>query len=228
MPLLLHIETATDICSIGISQNGELLALHEADKPYSHIEQTTILVQACAKTADVALHQIDAIALSRGPGSYTALRVGTSVAKGLCYAFDKPLIAVDTLQALALASLEKPDAENALYCPMIDNRRMEVLTAVYDAAGERQSEIESKIITENSFADYFANDQTLVFSGNGAEKCKAVLTAPQAVFVDIHCSARHLIPLAEAAYQAKGFADMAYFEPLYVKPPNITTPKKRL
>ncbi len=228
MPLLLHIETATDICSIGISQNGELLALQEADKPYSHIEQTTILIQACAKTADVALHQIDAVALSRGPGSYTALRVGTSVAKGLCYAFDKPLIAVDTLQALAMASRQKTQVENALYCPMIDNRRMEVLTAVYDQTGQRQSGIESKIITTDSFADYFAKDRTLVFSGNGAEKCKTVLTAPQAIFVDVRCSARYLIPLAEAAFHANDFANIAYFEPLYVKPPNITRPKKKL
>jgi len=227
-PLLLNIETATDICSVCISEGETIRAVKDSDQPFSHTREITLLIQACAQTAGIALADLDAIALSRGPGSYTALRVGTSVAKGLCYALEKPLIVVDTLQSLALACKKLVETDNVLYCPMIDNRRMEVLTAVYDQNMQRQTAIESKVITADSFAAYFEKGQQLVFAGNGAQKCREVLTSPLAIFTEVTCAAPHLVPLAVRAFAHKDFADLAYFEPLYVKPPNITTPKKRL
>lgn len=227
MPIILHIESATDICSIGISQDERLLAIEEITQFSDHASKITLLIQACLQRAQFTLQDLDAVAISRGPGSYTALRVGVSTAKGICYALHKPLLAIDTLQALAHAThLAEP--RDALYCPMIDARRMEVYCAIFDAQNRSIQEAQALQIEAETFDAYFQNHQHLIFSGNGAEKCKTVLTTPLAHFQPVLCSARHLIPLALQAFEKQQFEDLAYFEPFYLKPPNITIPRKNV
>lgn len=227
MALLLHIETATDICSICISQNEEILALQEITQFSDHASRITLLLETCLQQAKISLKDLDAVAVSQGPGSYTALRIGISTAKGVCYALDKPLIAVDTLQALALATFQL-EQKDALYCPMIDARRMEVYGAIFDKNNQLFQEAAALKIEADTFESYFRNGQHLVFSGDGAEKCKPILNSEFAHFNPLVCSAKHLIPLALQAFHRQQFADLAYFEPFYLKPPNITTPRKNV
>lgn len=227
MTRILLIETATDVCSIGISQDEKLIVLQEIAQFSDHASKITLLIEAALKQAELSLQDLDAVAVSRGPGSYTALRIGVSTAKGICYALDRPLIAVDTLQALALATFQTEQKE-ALYCPMIDARRMEVYCAIFDANNQTIQEAAALKIEEATFDNYFTKGQNIIFSGNGAEKCKGILTSEFAHFNSIICSAKHLIPLAFQAFQDQQFADLAYFEPFYLKPPNITTPKKNI
>ncbi len=226
MPLLLHIETATEVCSVCISRGTEVLASQTITEAYQHAARLTLLIEAATQKAGIELQQLDAVALSEGPGSYTSLRVGTSTAKGICYALDKPLLAIDTLQAMAMASRAAEDDDGQWYAPMIDARRMEVYTALFDGTGKRLGPTEAKIIDEQSYAEHWAVNQNIVFSGNGSGKCESVLTAPEARFRQIGQAASHLIPLALASFSKQQFADLAYFSPEYFKSPNITTPKK--
>lgn len=225
MTTILHIETATDICSIGISQGEQLLALQEITHFSDHASKITLLIEACLQQIKLTINDLDAVAISQGPGSYTSLRIGVSTAKGICYALNKPLIVIDTLQALALATL-KLEKKKALYCPMIDARRMEVYGALFDSDNQLVRAAEALKMETDTFDTYFQNNQPIVFSGDGAEKCKTVLTSPLAYFSPVVCSAAHLVPLALQAFEKQQFANLAYFEPFYLKPPNITTPKK--
>ena len=227
MALILNIETATEICSVCISDANNIIVLKETDEPFVHAKVLTQLIQDCLKSAEIELSDLNAVAVSEGPGSYTALRVGTSVAKGICYALDLPLIAIDTLQSIALATCEK-EKTDALYCPMIDARRMEVYCKMFDAQNKAVTKLESKVIDESSYNNYFASNQKIIFSGNGAEKCMAVLKSPLAVFSRVYCSAANLISLSQESYKEQKFTDPAYFIPNYHKSPNITTPKKRV
>lgn len=228
MPLLLLLETATDVCSIGISRDGEMLAIRQTSEPNAHSSQITVLIGECAEAAGVGLGELDAVVVSKGPGSYTSLRVGTSAAKGICYALDLPLIAVDTLQSLALAAAASVRNADAMYCPMIDARRMEVYTALYDAAGNALAPLQSMILEADSFDAYFEQQKSIVFCGNGAAKCSTVISCPTATFIPSRCDAAYLMAPAEAAFREKHFEDLAYFTPNYFKAPNITTPKQRL
>lgn len=227
MHLILHIETATDICSIGLSRGDQLLSIHNAETGYQHAAQITLLIQRCLEEAGVRLIELDAVALSSGPGSYTSLRVGAATAKGICYSLDKPLIAVDTLQSLALASL-KQEREEALYYPMIDARRMEVYTAGFDAANEQIEAPQAVIVDEFTFSEQLRAGHRIVLSGNGAEKCRSVLADKDIFYSQVACSAAHLLPLALRALEQGAFEDMAYYSPNYLKPPNITKPRPRL
>ncbi|MCP3928970.1 MAG: tRNA (adenosine(37)-N6)-threonylcarbamoyltransferase complex dimerization subunit type 1 TsaB, partial [Bacteroidetes bacterium] len=156
MAFFLNIETSTEICSICISEDETILALKDADDPYVHAGSITLLIQDCLKQAGITLEQLSAVSVSSGPGSYTALRIGTSTAKGICYALDKPLISIDTLQALAFASAQKISGE-WIHCPMIDARRMEVYTAMYDSKGNAISDKQALIVEADSFDAYFSN-----------------------------------------------------------------------
>ncbi len=227
MALILHIETATDICSIGLSRSHQLISLHNAAAGYQHAAQITLLIQRCLEQGGVKMEELDALSLSSGPGSYTSLRVGAATAKGICYSLDKPLIVVDTLQALALASL-KQEREEALYYPMIDARRMEVYTAGFDAANEQVEEAQAIIVDEGAFREQLQAGHRIVLSGNGAEKCREVLPEEDIIYSSVHCSAAHLLPLALIAYEQERFEDPAYYSPFYLKPPNITKPRPRL
>jgi len=227
MALILNIETATEICSICISKGTDILAIKESRDAYSHAGQITLLINACLEAANYKLSDLEAVAVSSGPGSYTALRVGAATAKGICYALNKPLIAVDTLQSIALATYHKKKKQ-ALYCPMIDARRMEVYSAFFAEKGEAENEPSAIVIDENAFSEQLAEGKIIICSGNGAEKCKAILKNPLISFEEVLCSSAHLVPLAQKAFDEKRFSDIAYFAPLYLKPPNITKAKKVL
>ncbi len=228
MSLILNIETATDVCSIGLSNEGKLLSIQESSEAYQHASQITILIEKCIKNAGVGLSELDAVSISTGPGSYTSLRVGTSTAKGICYALNKPLIAVNTLQSLALASLNASGGSNRLFCPMIDARRMEVYTALYNTKLEEIRPLQALIVEENSFDEFFDENKAVIFSGNGAPKCKEVIRHSLATFSDQICSARHLVQLATQQYIEGVFVDVAHYTPNYFKAPNITKSKKFL
>jgi tRNA threonylcarbamoyladenosine biosynthesis protein TsaB len=227
MPLILLLETATDICSVGLCEGDNLLVLNESEKSFDHVAQITKLIDQCMQEAGKKINELDAIAVSNGPGSYTALRVGTATAKGICYALNIPLIAIDTLQALAWASAQEIE-QKALYCPMIDARRMEVYTAVLDADQNYLQETEAHILSADSFQKWLTEGHQLVIGGNGAEKCKTILQKSNIIYTDTVCSARYLVSFANRAYATQNFEDLAYYAPLYFKPPNITTPKKNL
>lgn len=226
MAIILNIETATDIGSVCLSEGKNVLANIECATPFSHSKETTIMIESCLKEAGLSLKDIDAIAISKGPGSYTSLRIGTSIAKGMCYALEKPMIAVDTLQSMALAA--KKIAKGDYYIPMIDARRMEVYTAFYDEQVICEKATHALIMDENTFKTELSAKKTIVFAGNGAEKLKKVVDSAQFTFTSIRCAATHLVPLAAQAYESGTFESIAYFEPDYLKPPNITTPKKVL
>ena len=229
---ILNIESATSICSVAISESGEVRYQAQTDAPYQHTSQITLLIEECAKKSGLSLEELDGVAVSMGPGSYTALRVGLSTAKGICFALQKPLIGVSTLKALAQGVKstlgEKSDLVNTLICPMIDARRMEVYTTLYDADLEAQGVDEAKIIDENSYQPFFELGKKIIFTGDGSEKCKAVIHHTHALFDNGVASASNMVPLAEDAFKRKNFLDVAYAEPFYLKPPNITTPKKLL
>ncbi|MEO0338650.1 MAG: tRNA (adenosine(37)-N6)-threonylcarbamoyltransferase complex dimerization subunit type 1 TsaB [Bacteroidota bacterium] len=229
---ILNIESATSICSIAISVAGAVKHQAHTDAPYQHTSQITLLIEECTKSTGIALKDLDAIAVSMGPGSYTALRVGLSTAKGICFALQKPLIGISTLKALAQGVKntfsEPADLVNTLICPMIDARRMEVYTTLYDAYLGVQGPDEAKIIDENSYQPFFELGKKIIFTGDGSEKCKAVIHHTHAFFDNGVASASNMVPLAEDAFRRKDFLDVAYAEPFYLKPPNITTPKKLL
>ncbi len=225
MALILNLETATDIGSVCISKGLEILGIKESSETFAHASETTLLIEAVLQETGYSLQEIDAIAVSAGPGSYTALRVGTSVAKGIGYALDKPLIAISTLQWLAAASAQKhPQA--TFYIPMIDARRMEVYTAIFDSEGKEVKAPTPVILHESTFDDYLKGNQPIVCSGSGSFKFKDIVDSNAIIFADLICSASHLVPLALEAYNQQAFENLAYFEPLYLKPPNITKAKK--
>lgn len=226
VPLILNIETSTDVCSVCLSKGEQILNLQASEEVFEHSKILTTLIERCSSTVGISLQEIDAVAISSGPGSYTSLRVGTSTAKGICYALDKPLISVNTLQALALATKNELNLPGALYCPMIDARRMEVYCALFDDANNPVTESTAMVIEPNSFNELFASEKRIIFSGNGAEKCQPVLTSEHAVFHSMTCSAKHLPPLSNLYFETGKFVDTAYFTPHYLKPPNITTPKR--
>jgi tRNA threonylcarbamoyladenosine biosynthesis protein TsaB len=228
MPLLLLIETATEICSVAVSRDGTILKAASAAQDFEHSSQLTLLIQYCLSETGYPFTALDAIALSKGPGSYTSLRIGTSVAKGICYAMDIPLVAIDTLAAIAWATSQIVQKTETWYCPMIDARRMEVYTAIFDTYGNQLTLTENLIVHEHSFENHFDKGQHICFSGNGAPKCHTVITSPFAIFQPLACDAKHLMILAENAFKEQQFEDIAYFEPFYGKAPNITTPKLRL
>ena len=218
MSLILCLETATEVCSVAIAQNGVTLCSESVQQGNSHAAQLQILVQNCLQKTGYTLKNLDAIAISKGPGSYTGLRVGTSAAKGYCYGLDIPLIAIDSLSSLCNLLLQKQKPEpNILLAPMIDARRMEVYTAVLDQELHVLEPISAKIITETSFLELLTNNQVLFF-GNGSAKCKTSITHPNAIFSDhLNCHAEGLCSLAERAFVKKIFENSAYFEPYYLK-----------
>ena len=229
-PLILHIETATDICSVCLSRDNDILAVEETTESYVHAEKLTLFIQSCMEEANLSMQELDAVSLSAGPGSFTGLRIGASVAKGICYALGKPLIAISSLEALASAMRIDNPHERGLYCSMIDARRMEVYCALFDSLGKRIWPDQPLILEreDKTFRNFFEEGHIIFYGGNGSQKCKDVLHDSQAVFTDVLSSSTHLTPLANRAYLEKSFVDPAYFSPAYLKTPNITIPKKRL
>lgn len=218
MSLILGIETATKICSIALTKGEQLLAVEEIGGAFSHAENTTVFIEKVMQQSGKKLAEVDAVAISRGPGSYTGLRIGVSTAKGLCFALNKPLIAVDALQAMALRMAKQTTDKNLLFCPMIDARRMEVYTAIYNFKNELVESISAKIIDEDSFSKFLAN-QKIIFFGDGAEKCQTLFAENKnAIFNEsVLPSAIEINELALKKLNNKQFEDVAYFEPFYLK-----------
>jgi tRNA threonylcarbamoyladenosine biosynthesis protein TsaB len=218
MALILQIETATTSCSVAIAENGVILAYKEVNERNIHAEVITRFIEFIINEADITYQQLDAIAVSCGPGSYTGLRIGISTVKGLCYALDKPLIAIETLESMCSGAKASEIYNNMLLCPMIDARRMEVFTAVFNSAGDKIKETSALIIDENSFSDLLENNRVLFF-GDGAEKCQPVLNSnPNAIFLTGFVnSAVYLSERALEKFLNKEFEDVAYFEPYYLK-----------
>lgn len=234
MAFILLIETATESCSAAISSEGKIISFRESSGGYNHSEKLTIFIDEALDMAGIDSSKLDAVCVSRGPGSYTGLRIGVSAAKGICYALGVPLIAISTLDCLAshladsLGDYNLPAEKPVLLCPMLDARRMEVYTAVYDHKGEKMSDIEAKIIDGDSFEDLIKEHEILIF-GNGAEKCMSTLTSPGIRFIkEVEASARFMSQLAYQRYQEKIFEDVAYFEPFYLKDFIATIPKNKI
>ena len=219
MAKILNIETSTVTCSIGLSIDGNIVAIEESHERNSHAQNVTIFSEKVVKDAGLDFNELDAISVSKGPGSYTGLRIGVSTAKGFCYSLDKPLIAINTLQALAAAIINNMErSQDCLFCPMIDARRMEVYSAIFDHELNEVRETKAEIIDANSFNE-FLSEQTVVFAGDGAEKCKTILGHhTNAIFLDdLFPSTRFMCGLSEQAFKKKEFVDVAYFEPFYLK-----------
>lgn len=227
MITILQIETATQVCSAAISQNGKTIALKEEMASNIHAGSLTLFIRSVMDAAELKYEELDAIAVSKGPGSYTGLRIGVSTAKGLCFALDKPLIAIDTLQMMAEGFVTQHPENEGLICAMIDARRMEVFTAVFDQQLQPISPVEAKIIDEHSFEDLL-KDQVITFIGDGAAKCAGALSPEHARFSELNFnSASNMSRLAMQAFEAAEFEDVAYFEPFYLKDFVLTTPKKK-
>ena len=218
MGLILQIETATTSCSVALARDKKVLAFKEIDQRNIHAEVITVYIDGLLKQTSLSYADLDAIAVSCGPGSYTGLRIGVSTAKGLCFALDKPLIAVETLAAMASSAVRGLKDPNTLLCPMIDARRMEVFTAIFNAAGEVIRPTAAEIIDGKSFADILAGNKVL-FLGDGAEKCREVLGGhTNASFLTGFAnSAVDLTAIAADKFEKQEFEDVAYFEPYYLK-----------
>ena len=229
MPLILNLETATKVCSVAIGKEGKVVALKEYHGEYSHAEKLTVFVQEALQEAGIKINELDAVAVNKGPGSYTGLRIGVSTAKGFCFALEKPLIAISTLQSMANKPSLKEQKETVLLCPMIDARRMEVFCAFYDIHNKLVKDIAAEIIDEHSFSGILQNNK-VIFFGDGAGKCKEVFSQhPNAIFADhLFPSAIDMVALSEKAFHNKQFEDVAYFEPFYLKDFVSTVPRKKV
>jgi tRNA threonylcarbamoyladenosine biosynthesis protein TsaB len=216
--MILQIETATTVCSVALANRGQVIAFKEIDQRNIHAEVITIFIDEILNGAGVKYNELDAVAVSSGPGSYTGLRIGVSTAKGLCYALDKPLIAVETLEAMAGGMIANGVDKHVLLCPMIDARRMEVYTALFDAVGNRVQATTAEIIDATSFSAQLAQNKILFF-GDGAPKCREILGEnPNAQFIDNFTnSAAHLTIKAYQKFLAGQFENVAYYEPYYLK-----------
>lgn len=216
---ILSIETSTQVCSVAVSKNGVLTSLMETSVSNSHAELITLLCEKALAESNITFSDLQAVAVSQGPGSYTGLRIGASTAKGFCYALDIPLIAVSTLKAMALGLLNQTQStDNVLFCPMIDARRMEVYNEIFNHDLQVIQPVQATIIDENSFDPYLQN-HPIVFGGDGAAKCQPILGHHKnAVFVNNFApSASWIAVLAHAHYLSDQFTDTAYFEPYYLK-----------
>lgn len=227
MALILQIETATQVCSAALSQDGETIAIKELQANNIHAGSLTLFIQDVMAQRGFAYADLDGIAVSKGPGSYTGLRIGVSTAKGLCFALDKPLIAVGTLNMMAEGFMKANPDYQGLICPMIDARRMEVFTAVFDASLNLVQGVSAKIIDEQSYVEQLSFN-TVTFIGDGAEKCKAAISHANARFsTENYNSASNMSQMTFQAFTEGKFEDLAYFEPFYLKDFVLTTPKAK-
>jgi len=217
LALILNIDTATEIASVCVSQGSNSLAFRENQHQREHASFVHAAIAGILSEAGLTLQEMDAFAVTSGPGSYTGLRVGMATAKGFCYAFSKPLIAVNTLEVMAKAALEAIETEEIdLLCPMIDARRMEVFTALYDRDLKNLLPPQPCILEEKSFDSYLVKSK-LMFFGSGSSKFKTLKTGENIVFKNIEYNAKNLAGLANKAFQQKKFADISYSQPEYFK-----------
>lgn len=229
MSCILNIETSTSVCSVALSADGEVLFEKSSFEGPSHAALLGVYVEeAIAVTKEKGL-KLDAVAVSSGPGSYTGLRIGVSVAKGLCFGYGIPLISIPTLEVLAVAALEQQNnASDCLYCAMLDARRMEVYAAIYDVNLKTVRETSADIVDADTYASWLEKGKVCFF-GNGAAKCREVIVSPNALFIDnIHPLAINMVTLSEKAFAESKFEDVAYFEPFYLKEFQATIAKNKV
>lgn len=214
MAIILCLETATTNCSVAVSVGGEVKAIREENnQKYSHAEKLHVFIEEVLAEAKIDKNQLDAIAVSKGPGSYTGLRIGVSAAKGLCFALDIPLLSISTLEILA----RQVDNKDCYIIPLLDARRMEVYSAVFNADKKQIRETRAEIVNENSFSDYLEESKT-IFLGDGANKFEELCASKNAVFLDNNFpSSAGMVSLAEAKYKISDTENVAYFEPFYLK-----------
>ncbi|MCD7964035.1 MAG: tRNA (adenosine(37)-N6)-threonylcarbamoyltransferase complex dimerization subunit type 1 TsaB [Rikenellaceae bacterium] len=235
MALILNIETGTDVCSVALSENGRLISLRENSEGKGHAKYLAVYIEEILNEMNLKPDSLDAVAVGMGPGSYTGLRIGVSVAKGLCYALGIPLIAVNSLESLVRVAFDDYKAgimgidnlDNSYLCPMIDARRMEVYCQIYDGKDKAITPIEAKIIGTDSFEEFISDKQFVIF-GNGASKCRDLLNGPNVRYVDVIHSASGMVDLSAEAFAQNNFVDTAYFEPFYLKDFVMTTTPKKL
>jgi tRNA threonylcarbamoyladenosine biosynthesis protein TsaB len=233
MSKFLLIESGTNVCSIAIAIDGEVVGLKESADEKAHASQLTVFIDQLVKETGIGIAQLDAVVVSKGPGSYTGLRIGVSAAKGICYAAEKPLISISSLDSMTQGAyllyksiIEKNGID--YLCPMIDARRMEVYTALYSSDFKKIKGIEALVIDESTYQTSLAGKKILFF-GNGAIKCREVINHPNAFFVDdFSPSARYMIPLAIKALTDQTFENVAYFEPYYLKDFVATISRKKV
>ncbi len=230
MSCILHIETSTKVCSVALSQDGETIYDKADCEGPSHAVQLGVFVDEALSFANSHAIPLDAVAVSQGPGSYTGLRIGVSMAKGICYGLDLKLLAVPTLPLITVPALlyheELP--EETLFVPMIDARRMEVYAAVYDRSLRPVRPVQADVVDGDTYRAYLEQGP-VCFLGNGAAKCREVLAHPNALFLDnMHPQARYMTPLAEQALARGEEVDVAYFEPFYLKEFVASKPKQLL
>lgn len=235
MSLILCIETGTDVCSVALSLNGKPVSLRE-ETGRDHARKVAVFTDELLKEASVDPDELDAIAVGKGPGSYTGLRIGASFAKGLCYALNIPLIAVDSLLSLAVIACENHEAgltpavcwDSSRLCPMIDARRMEVYAEVFDTSLNRLSDVAAEVLEPESFAGFIEPGSELFIFGNGAEKSAAILPSKGVRLIEVVPSARGLCVPAQKMLDAGQIVDTAYFEPSYLKDFIVTASRKKI
>jgi len=235
MAVILNIETSTEVCSVSLAKDGETMFRKESDEGLNHSQLLTVFIEELFKKNNFGFDRLDAVAVSKGPGSYTGLRIGVSVAKGLCYGLKIPLISVGSIEAMGhYSALNVSDyrqfasGDKILFCPMIDARRMEVYTALFNASGEAITPVTAEIIDGNSFSEQL-DEHLIMFFGNGAEKCRSKITHKNALFDGpAKTSARFMQKLSENKYNKREFENVAYFEPFYLKDFVATIPKNKL
>lgn len=226
MALILNIESTTTQCSVGLFRNAKKCALHELNEGYTHAENLPEFAERCFRDTGLTYHDLDAIAISKGPGSYTGLRIGVSLAKGLCYSLGIPLISVSTLQAMCLNPIVV--GEVGIRIPMIDARRMEVYSALFTEELEVVREIQAEVLDENSYREF--EEHSLIIFGPGSEKFGELVAERTNIrfLQNVWPSASTMAALADQAFQNGTFEDVAYFEPYYLKDFVAGKPKKLL
>ena len=229
MALILNIDTATRNCSVALSKDNELISIRQTKVENSHSSMLTVFIEEILKENKIKPSDLDAIAVSMGPGSYTGLRIGVSTAKGLCYGISKPLISLNTLKIMAFGMIRKYNDSKTLYCPMIDARRMEIYTALFDSQLKEIEKTSALIIDSETFSSILKTNK-VVFFGDGAAKCKDLYKDnSNAIFIDdFEISAEYMISLSNAKFFANEFENTIYFEPYYLKDFVGTTPKEIL
>ncbi|MDH3648655.1 MAG: tRNA (adenosine(37)-N6)-threonylcarbamoyltransferase complex dimerization subunit type 1 TsaB [Saprospiraceae bacterium] len=226
MGLILCIETATEVCSVALAREGQCIGHHTTTEPYTHVSQINCLIEECLANSRVDFKTLDAVAVSAGPGSYTGLRVGVSVAKGICFGMNIPLISINTLLALASGGKSYAERGEIYLCSLIDARRMEVYTATYDRNFELIEPSRALIVRSDTFDHLRNQGKEIIFVGNGTQKVREIVPIEGVIFTKIICSAQHLVQIAEKKYCQKQYSDLAQFAPIYLKPPHITKAKK--
>jgi tRNA threonylcarbamoyladenosine biosynthesis protein TsaB len=231
--MIICLETATNLCSVALCDSAGIISLRESNESKSHASMLTIFIDEILRDHGMRAHELEAVAVSKGPGSYTGLRIGVSVAKGIAYAASIPLIGIETTLSMfwgisgSLNLSAAPD-KNSLFCPMLDARRMEVYYAIYDSGGNKVKDISAEIINENTFIN-IPESQKIIFFGNGAAKCKEMINRRNAFFaVDFMMSASHMYRPVFQAIKDHNYEDAAYFEPLYLKDFITSKPRKNI